>query len=64
MKIDLKMYGEQVVEIYTAEPVSVTSDNEYLKVKDFRYDNERKIAFITLNGRNIQGEIGSIMLKY
>ena len=44
MKLILKCM-EQVVEIYTAEPVSVTSDNEYLKVKDFRYDNG-KIALL------------------
>lgn len=64
LEIDLKMYGEQVVEIYTTKPASITSSNEFLKVKDYRYDEEQNIVYLTLNGRNIQGERGSIILKY
>lgn len=64
LEIDLKMYGEQVVEIYTTKPASITSSNEFLKVKDYRYDEEQNIVYLTLNGKNIQGERGSIILKY
>lgn len=64
LEIDLKMYGEQVVEIYTSKPASVTCSNEFLQVKDFKYNEELNIAYLTLNGRNIQGERGSIILKY
>lgn len=64
LEIDLKMYGEQVVEIYTTKPASISSSNEFLKVKDYRYDEEQNIVYLTLNGRNIQGERGSIILKY
>lgn len=64
LEIDLKMYGEQVVEVYTSKPKSVTSSNEHLQVKDLIYDNERNIAYLTINGRNIQGERGTIYLEF
>ena len=64
LEIDLKMYGEQVVEVYTSKPTSVISSNENLRVSSFSYDDERNIAYLTINGRNIQGERGTISLKY
>ncbi len=64
LDIDLKMYGEQVVEIHTPEPTSVTSSNDYLQVKSFTYDEEQNRAFITINGRDIQGERGTIHVKH
>jgi hypothetical protein len=64
LEIDLKMYGEQVVEIHTSKPTSVISSNENLLINSFSYDDERNIAYLTINGRNIQGERGTISLKY
>lgn len=64
LEIDLKMYGEQVVEIYTSKPASVISSNENLLVTSFSYDDKENIAYLTINGRNIQGERGVITLKY
>lgn len=64
LEIDLKMYGEQVVEVYTSKPTSVISSNEYLQVKAFTYDEEENIAYLTVKGRNIQGERGTISLKF
>ena len=64
LEIDLKMYGEQVVEIHTPKPASVMSSNENLLVTSFSYDDEQNIAYLTINGRNIQGERGIITLEY
>ena len=64
MDVDLKMYGEQVVEVYGVEVKSATSSNEHLKVKEFTYDDEKKVSYVTVNGRNIQGERGVITLGF
>lgn len=64
LEIDLKMYGEQIVEVYTPKPDSVTSSNENLLVSSFSYDDKQNIAYLTINGRNIQGERGTITLTY
>lgn len=62
--IDLKMYGKQTVEIYSTNPVSVTSNNENLNVESISYNESDGIISIIVNGRNIQGERGVISLKY
>lgn len=64
IEIDLKMYGEQVVEVRSTEPHSITSMNEHLHVKSFSYDEKAGVTKITLRGRNLQGERGTIMLNF
>ncbi len=64
IEMDLKMYGEQVVEVRSPKPHSVTSTNENLDIKFFSYDEKNSITYITINGRNIQGEKGTVVLEF
>lgn len=64
LEVILKMYGEQIVEIYTSKPNSVISSNENLQISSFSYDEDQNIAYLTIKGRDIQGEKGTITLKY
>jgi hypothetical protein len=64
IQIDLKMYGEQTVGISSPKPRSVTSKNDHLPVKSFSYDEENSMTMITLCGRDLQGERGTVVLKY
>jgi hypothetical protein len=64
MRIDIKMYGLQDVEIRTTAPKSVVSLNEHLKIESQRYDADRGVLILSVNGRNIQGERGTITLNY
>ncbi len=63
LEIDIKMYGEQIVEIYSSKPSSVTSSNDHLEIKSFSYDNERGTVYLTVKGRNIQGERGLLRIE-
>ncbi len=63
-EIDLKMYGEQVVEVYSPKPVSVKSTNENLVVKSFSYDEKNSMTSIIISGVNIQGEKGTLVLEF
>ena len=62
LEIDIKMYGEQTVEIRSSNPASVTSNNKSLEIKSFSYNND--MVYITVKGCNIQGERGKISLNY
>lgn len=64
LAIDLKMYGEQIIEIYGNNPLSVSSTNEHLTIQDISYDQKEKLSRITVRGRNMQGERGVINLKF
>lgn len=64
LAVDLKMYGEQILELYTDKPVSVQSANEHLQVQSVRYDAEKKVAYITIRGRDMQGERGIINVTF
>ncbi len=63
-EIDLKMYGEQVVEVYSPKPASVKSNNENLVVKSFSYNEKNSMISIIINGVNIQGEKGTLVLEF
>ena len=63
IEIDLKMYGEQEVEVRSPKPHSITSSNENLEIKSFRYDEKDATTYITIKGRNIQGEKGTVILE-
>ena len=58
------MYGEQVVEVHSPEPISINSENENLKIKSFYYDDSKSVTYITIEGRDIQGERGKVLLSY
>lgn len=63
-EMDIKMYGEQVVEVHSPEPISINSENENLKIKSFYYDDSKSVTYITIEGRDIQGERGKVLLSY
>lgn len=63
-RFELKMYGTQTVEIRTEEPSVVESDNEHLTILARSYDPDREMLLLTIRGRNIQGERGTIILRY
>jgi len=63
--IDMKMYGTQEVEIYTDRaPGEIVSLNEHLVVLDHQYSEEMQLLSIPISGRDIQGERGTIIIKY
>ncbi len=64
MRLDIKMYGQQYVEIRTTPPKSVASLNEHLRIESQRYDSDRGVLILLMSGRNIQGERGTIVLNY
>lgn len=64
INIDIKMYGKQIVEFYGQEIKSIVSSNKNLKVEDFTYNEDNKTTYLTINGRNIQGERGVISLYF
>jgi len=63
--IDLQMYGTQEVEIYTdRSPAEITSQNPHLVVRDYRYSDDKQVLSMTIAGRDIQGERGTIIIKH
>ena len=58
----LKMYGTQEVKVKCDTPVSVNSDNPYLKVLSWKYIKQSQMLSVKINGRDMQGEIGRIKL--
>jgi hypothetical protein len=60
----LKMYGTQTVHVKTEKPNAAESDNENLRILSQVYDADNGVLSLEINGRNIQGEQGSITLKY
>jgi hypothetical protein len=64
MRIEIKMYGLQDVEIRTAAPKSIVSLNEHLIIESQRYDADRGVFILAVSGRNIQGERGTLVLNY
>jgi hypothetical protein len=64
-EIDIKMYGSQNVEVRTpTAPISISSSNEYLFIDGYQYDEKNKLLSITITGRDIQGEHGTIILNF
>ena len=63
-EMDIKMYGEQVVEVHSPKPVSIKSGNENLKIKSYDYNDSESVTYITIEGRNIQGERGKVLLSF
>lgn len=65
LEIDLKMYGEQTVEVRTPEPPSeITSSNPFLQVVDYNYSQSEEITRIEVKGRDMQGELGQLTLVF
>lgn len=60
----LKMYGTQTVHVKTEKPIGAESDNENLRILSQVYDADNGILSLDIHGRNIQGEHGTIILKY
>ncbi|MGC1632887.1 MAG: hypothetical protein WA749_12325 [Gelidibacter sp.] len=64
MQIELKMYGEQIVNILSDKPKSVTSLNPDLVILSHEYDNENDLLRVSMRGKNMQGEVGTIQIDY
>ncbi|UCH09308.1 MAG: hypothetical protein JSU61_08690 [Fidelibacterota bacterium] len=63
--IDLKMYGTQELAVkVSAQPRAVRSSNPHLKVLDSTYDDQSGMYSLTLSGRDMQGERGTVTLTY
>ncbi|MGQ9798405.1 MAG: hypothetical protein ACUVRG_03790 [Ignavibacterium sp.] len=60
----IKMYGTQTVKIKCPEPKSIKSDNPNLKIISSNYDKKDELLFLELYGRNIQGEVGNILINF
>lgn len=60
----LKMYGMQEIQIKTKKPASVFSDNESLVITGQAYDESAGILTLRVAGRNMQGETGSVVIRY
>jgi hypothetical protein len=63
-EIDIQMYGEQIVQVRSPRPVSIDSTNTNLKVKSFTYNQNTSMTSIIVEGRDIQGERGKIILNF
>lgn len=61
---DLKMYGTQTVRVQTERPADAESDTSVLTILSREYDNVNGVLLLEIRGRNIQGEPGTITLKY
>ncbi|WP_157363704.1 hypothetical protein [Alkaliflexus imshenetskii] len=64
MEIELKMYGEQIVKIYTDKPKNVRSLSSGLELLSFDYDKRTSILSVKLRGKDMQGEIGRLQVDY
>lgn len=64
MEIDLKMYGMQTVKIRVPKPISIDTYNKHLRILSSEYDKKESILYIKLDGRDIQGEKGTLLLKF
>ena len=64
MQIELKMYGEQVVNIESDKPKSVISLNPDLELLSYVYDDDNNLIRILLKGRDMQGETGMLQIDY
>lgn len=63
-EIDLKMYGKQTVEVHSPRPELVKTDNENLKIKSYVYDEKSSTTLIEIEGVDIQGERGTVLLQF
>ena len=64
LRIDLEMYGTQVVEVTSNAPAkAVRSLEENLQVIGYDHDADAKLIRITLSGRDMQGERGVIEIS-
>lgn len=63
-EIDIKMYGHQKLEIRSPKPYGISTDNQHLRIEKNSYDASRGIINLTVSGRNIQGERGTIIIEY
>jgi hypothetical protein len=65
LRFDLRMFGEQEVEVTTAaKPRAVTCSNARLQVLGVRFNAEARTTSITLKAHDIQGESGELILAF
>jgi len=62
--IELEMYGTQEVIIQTNDFdfINVSSDNPDLIINNFTWNSDSQIIKINIKGKNMQGEIGTILI--
>ena len=64
MQVELKMYGEQTVNIKSDRPKSVISLNPDLALLSYVYDDENGLIRVSMKGRDMQGEVGVLQIDY
>ena len=64
LTFEIKMYGTQPVRIHCPEPANIKSGNHMLKIISNEYDKDNGILVLKLNGHNIQGEKGNILIDF
>ena len=65
VRIDLKMYGTQVVRVVGIDkPTKVSSSNEFLTVNAFEYVDQARSVDLHIHGRNMQGERGTVIISF
>lgn len=64
MQVELRMYGEQTVNIKSDRPKNVTSLNPHLALLSYDYDDEDQLIRVALQGRDMQGEVGILQIDY
>lgn len=64
MQIELKMYGEQIVNILSDKPKSIASLSPGLVILSHDYDDENGMIRVSIRGKNMQGEVGTIQVGY
>ena len=61
---ELKMYGTQDVLVKCPKPVSIKSSNRYLKILSHEHNNKTGMLSVKIHGRDMQGEKGTIYVKF
>lgn len=64
IKMNIKVYGHQLVKIKCRNPVSAHSTNKNLKIIGMSYSEEQNMATVELKARNFQGEISDLILNF
>lgn len=60
----LKMYGTQEVQIKTKKPASVNTDSNGLVITSQAYDESTGTLTLGIAGRDMQGEMGNVVIGY
>ena len=63
IKINLRVYGSQVVKVRCPRPFNIASDNHALVLEKMEYNEHEQLAYIHVKATDFQGVTGNVMLK-